>query len=659
VGDVVYRQTWLASPPRQEIHCELNGLHCGWDPNENAYGCVAAATEDPKGQAPLSCLTPMPLAFCPLACDADKDCSGGLVCDTEKHQCVACNTTADCPANSVCFANECQTKCQSNQECPVVCNTKAGACAECAEKSDCHDGKSCDQTSGACVECLSDLDCPDVVLGIPPNCHPWHSGCGTGKKVARRCNVLQRCEAKCTSTDDCPQDTVCDPFRLTCVTCIQDKDCKDNASGHVCNLVANRCDECRVNSDCAPSGQICRDTFCYPGCTSDAQCAGTPGQPYCNLDTNQCGSCRDDKDCKDSAFPHCFDKYDCVECRDDADCPGGTCFAGTCYPACSSDQDCKDPSKPVCELKDCVECRVDADCSKGGVVKHCDTSHTCQACVSDFDCPENQACTLVNGEVACAPFAVIDPGYVDVAGDADDVRAGATVLAPLAGEAVSIPSSFCSFEGEIDWFTFQAQAGDTWLFQLAWSWPVEVQIDAFDATGHLLGQSLWQSTQQIELSYLPAGKYFLRATARTSNHFCSDYSLVASRTAGACADDDACGVSFQNQVFRSLCRPDGACVARQAPGNVPEGGRCDQSSDCATGLSCPSENTLYASSSPQRFRCARPCSTDAECVGGQVCESGGRCVLPCASDQDCGVAPDVTPEDGQPWKYYTCTGGHC
>jgi hypothetical protein len=186
-----------------------------------------------------------------------------------------------------------------------------------------------------------------------------------------------------------------------------------------------------------------------------------------------------------------------------------------------------------------------------------------------------------------------------------------------------------------------------------------VQIEVFDAGGHLFGQSLWASPQQVDLSYLPAGKYFLRATARITNDYCSPYDLTATRVPGACKADADCGVSFQTQTFRSLCQPDGACGARQAPGTVPEGGSCDASSDCVSGLSCPADNHRYASSPAQRSRCARACTTDADCSGGQVCESIGSCTLPCSTAQDCGAQLDTPTDDGTPWVYSACTDGHC
>jgi hypothetical protein len=337
-------------------------------------------------------------------------------------------------------------------------------CVGCLTDDDCENqnGSYCDKPTGSCVGCLSDADCPSVVIGgVGGICPMGQGACMKGKLVARRCHS-QKCETKCATTGDCPRDTVCDPFRLTCVDCIADKDCKDSEYGHVCDLLTNQCQQCRVDADCGADDKACWNSFCYNHCHKDAHCTD-PDYPFCNLDNGQCGSCRDNSDCTGPKSHYCIDKFECRDCLSDSDCPSpGFCDSGFCQATCVSNQGCKDPALPLCQGGQCLGCLVDADCSKISPAR-CDDSGTCQRCLTDFDCPESMACVLQGSALGCAPFSVVDPDG-DFAEDADDVRAGASDLTPPDGKSTSLSASFCSFEGEIDWYSFQSQAGDSWSF---------------------------------------------------------------------------------------------------------------------------------------------------------------------------------------------------
>lgn len=83
----------------------------------------------------------------------------------------------------------------------------------------------------------------------------------------------------------------------------------------------------------------------------------------------------------------------CLECGDDTDCgEAGTCLAGTCVTACSSDKDCTALGKL---------------CDKGRGL--------CASCLSETDCPTGEYCnagecsnTLCSpGELSCVGLAVL------------------------------------------------------------------------------------------------------------------------------------------------------------------------------------------------------------------------------------------------------------
>lgn len=95
-------------------------------------------------------------------CEADKDCTGGLVCAA--HKCVACTTDAQCEAGQRCEANACVAKprCTSDAECTNGQICQAGACKPCATDDECGPGGSC--SAGACQpgkKCGKDEDCAD------------------------------------------------------------------------------------------------------------------------------------------------------------------------------------------------------------------------------------------------------------------------------------------------------------------------------------------------------------------------------------------------------------------------------------------------------------------------------------------------------------------
>ena len=119
--------------------------------------------------------------------------------------------------------------------------------------------------------------------------------------------------------------------------CQSDADC---SSGR-CNLDANICVTCLIDSDCG-DGLVCNanTNTCVESapCVSDNDCAGG----YCDASKGQC-----------------------VECVTTSQCESGVCSGGFCTPgaACSSDADCGDQ---VCDTHgNCVECYDNSHCASG------------------------------------------------------------------------------------------------------------------------------------------------------------------------------------------------------------------------------------------------------------------------------------------------------
>ena len=96
------------------------------------------------------------------------------------------------------------------------------------------------------------------------------------------------------------------------------------------------------------------------------------------------------------------------ECTTNADCKDANkpvCDSGTCVPAvpeCTTNADCKDASKPICNSGICVAAPEEPECE---TTDDCDAGEVCQmgACVSD-DTPEVEVCgtlTIANPADVC------------------------------------------------------------------------------------------------------------------------------------------------------------------------------------------------------------------------------------------------------------------
>jgi hypothetical protein len=136
--------------------------------------------------------------------------------------------------------------CLSGDQCidgGLNCPPTVGSCKRCTMDSECDGNGYCDVQDGRCAEChVHGDDCP---AGF--TCHP----------------LTLRCERACKSAADCidhdrPQ---CDPFD-TCVSCIQDVDCKA-LTGHpsdVCTF--GTCAECYDDKQCPMERPYCVGLQC-------------------------------------------------------------------------------------------------------------------------------------------------------------------------------------------------------------------------------------------------------------------------------------------------------------------------------------------------------------------------------------------------------------
>ena len=232
------------------------------------------------------------------------------------------------------------------------------------------------------------------------------------------CNPITNSCVDCISDDDCPEEAPFCAAMGSCKACETDEDCETGEckSGDCeespcgdCEFKCREetiCPECALSEDCGDDRvcctQLCDEPFrytcveCYNkehcggapcdtntytcaeggGCENDDDCAGK--NPACDTETGECVACTAENDtaCTDKGKVCEPESHQCVECLTTDDCPVGA-------PVCKSAEE----SRPFT----CVQCTADDDCATtcNTTVNRCD-------CDSDADCPDpdNQKCQL-------------------------------------------------------------------------------------------------------------------------------------------------------------------------------------------------------------------------------------------------------------------------
>lgn len=297
--------------------CADDGLYCNGDEVCDAGEC--ASTGDPCAFVPDSVPAIVSGQVCDeesdtcVECLDDGDCSGADVCVNKF--CVECGDDGDCiddgdpcNGNEVCSQNQCVSEgnpCQPGEICVPAAPAAAPpavlpppppppySCVECDNDTQCDDGRFCTGYE----QCLSNT-C--VSMGDPCLVDPSSMPMG---RIA---------------------GPVCDEANDTCVECLTDDNCTDNATPF---CVSNVCVECRNSADCdnglfCDGAEYCEDDgACYDG---EPPCDDNGTMALCNEELDQCAECLDEGDCLgDNSTPLC-DGVMCVQCLTDTDCDNGT-----------------------------------------------------------------------------------------------------------------------------------------------------------------------------------------------------------------------------------------------------------------------------------------------------------------------------------------------
>ncbi len=458
-GGATCRKTSLAECEGCGIACPSSGsTACAERRCECAPGSGVACSE--KSGAPF-CVGATPAPHCAECRDAT-DCAART---DGKHECVngAC---AECdPASNAGCAGQ-----------KPICNGATLACEACSAEPGACGGTLVCTPGGACGGCASSVK--DCTVPTAPICDPKTTEC-RGCSGDAECQTAlgeayciggQRCspcrpttEAGCTdpTKPDCRANAAGD---FACQPCTTNAHCANLGANAVCDTSSGRCVACVADTDCGdPTKPLCVNQKCVAcdagglsAAAADARCAAKPGGAAACATTGskkgECAAC-DPADgsgcaetelcCESSGTPACeatAPARECTACNVPCDglrantCTNRGCRCGTgtsCDPLggapfcvgapgacveCRTDDDCTDPTAPLCEGNACVACDgagvsgADARCArKLGGSGACATSLAprgqCASCdpTDHGGCAPGQLCCATSSVFSCQP----------------------------------------------------------------------------------------------------------------------------------------------------------------------------------------------------------------------------------------------------------------
>jgi Bacterial pre-peptidase C-terminal domain len=281
-----------------------------------------------------------------------------------------------------------------------------------------------------------------------------------------------------------------------------------------------------------------------------------------------------------------------------------------------------------------------------------------------IDCSHSVDCVAPAEPVCDNGYCVAgtDECTADDASDPlNDGPAGAVSLNGDVGVPVMIGGTVCSRPiGEADYFVVTVPQGAGVSLSIDWVGNADLDLQVVDGNGVVMGVAGPQHPAAIQLSYLPAGNYYVRVTrSGPSNPASTDYTITSVRTpAAVCTSRADCAVAYGTQFYRASCSG-GVCTSISAA-NVATGSPCDSDDDCQSGL-CSYQ---AFESDAAKSVCTIACTSTPDCASlgaGFRCTTGpapNRCVPSCTTDLECGAnTASQSPDASQPWEYWNCDVG--
>jgi len=286
--------------------------------------------------------------FLPVAsdrcCQYDLECAFNEICDTDRHECVACKADTDCNDESTCTVDSCKDgQCHFVKSDPLCCDCNAKMTPQSSVNSQCDDGLEC--TTDSC-------ECASSRCSFVSNTQSAEPCCESGDPQGV-CDDGNACTVDNCTNGVCQSEALNDQSGECCNS---NAECHDAnpCTNDVCDTSINRCIRLRVNTpDCqateaASSGQ--NVTSAGATCANDK-----PQKELCNgldddcdglVDENEDGqllskpcknACGDTGEsvCDSGAFVACTATDSIEVCDDDVDndCDG---TVDESWPNCSN-----------------------------------------------------------------------------------------------------------------------------------------------------------------------------------------------------------------------------------------------------------------------------------------------------------------------------------
>lgn len=338
-----------------------------------------------------------PYGNCERDCWFKESCPSTCESGTEPDTGGFCYSDVDCVEGQICVNNACERP--DTEE-----RGSAGLCQACETNSDCAEpGARCiqlrnDDNSVAervcTTSCGSSDSCPDgfecVNVSGSTQCLPQPNS-----NNHRTCTNAPNLE--CVTASDCSAGESCVNNQCQApdtAECTADGDC---AAGEVCDrqeCVPETGTECQTRSDCA-TGEVCVDGVCDNGtesCVFNNECSD---EGLC-VNGSCYSACSSDDEC--GRLEHCRQGVcRATECRGTSDCAGDEiCVDATCRPSCSPDVSgdtcesgyvCTDHG--YCDRDPNVDCRTNAECSRDEI---CEAGECRAGCTCNQDCAAGTIC---------------------------------------------------------------------------------------------------------------------------------------------------------------------------------------------------------------------------------------------------------------------------
>ncbi len=290
-------------------------------------------------------------------------------------------------------------------------------------------------------------------------------------------------------------------------------------------------------------------------------------------------------------------------------------------------------------------------------------------CLDDFDCTMNEPVCGGAGTCGVSTGACTNDDAGDTSTGGDDGPTGGRDLSGTVGTPSTLTGNgICNATGEVDYYQVTVAAGENLTVTLDWADDTkDLDVLILDASNFALGVSYWLRPEVVDLTYLPAGTYYLAVTLYDPDNDITDastvpYSITTLRTATAgCGTvgvgSSTCATEFSTQVYRGECLASGACGKYDGAGAVANGAACDTADDCTSGR-C---SYILFEKDANLSVCTTTCtsSTDCTAISGTTCTTGfstNVCVPACADNLACGAQlSSSTLDSNEPWDYLTCT----